>query len=281
MLRSKPAAAHISRRAFLAGGTLLLTGCASALPNVPRSQLPLSSGALDRLAALGSTPGAAMLIRLYKETSELEVWKEAKAGSFALFKTYHICKWSGKLGPKFVEGDYQAPEGFYTVTPGMLNPDSKLYLSFNTGFPNKYDRAYGRTGSNLMIHGDCRSVGCYAMTDNEIREIYALARESFAGGNASFQLQLFPFRMTASNLAAHADSPFAPFWQNLREGSDAFEAARVPPAWDVCGGRYVFNRVTVASAPLDPLAPCPDNASATSPAPDAAPRPAARPAALA
>lgn len=272
---------RFSRRAALAGGVLVLTGCASVLPDMPHDKLPLTSGALDHLAAIHSTPGSAMLIRLYKESSELELWKQTNDGTFALFRAYHVCKWSGKLGPKFSEGDYQAPEGFYTVTPGMMNPNSKLYLSFNTGFPNKYDRAYGRTGSNLMIHGDCRSVGCFAMTDDGIREIYAMARESFAGGNPSFQLQLFPYRMTSANIKSHADSPFTPFWENLKEGSDAFEASHVPPTWDVCGGRYVFNRVISADASLNPLAPCPDLGPGGNMPTNVPPQPAPRPAALA
>ena len=148
------------------------------------------------------------------------------AGGYKLFKTYEICAWSGELGPKVKEGDRQSPEGFYTITPGLMNPNSNYYLAFNTGFPNKFDRAYGRTGSDLMVHGDCSSRGCYSMTDESIAEIYALARETFKGGNASFQLQIFPFRMTPRNLAMHADDPNMSFWKNIKEGYDRFELAR-------------------------------------------------------
>lgn len=118
-----------------------------------------------------------ILVRLFKEEAELEVWKKDSSGRFALLKTYPICRWSGELGPKIREGDRQAPEGFYTVTPGQMNPNSHSYLSFDIGYPNAFDRAYGRTGGDIMVHGDCSSRGCYAMTDEQISEIYALARE--------------------------------------------------------------------------------------------------------
>ncbi len=139
------------------------------------------------------------------------------SGRFALLKIYPICRWSGELGPKTREGDRQAPEGFYTVTPGQMNPNSHYYLSFDIGYPNAYDRAYGRTGSNIMVHGDCSSRGCYAMTDEQISEIYALARESFLGNQQSFQVQAYPFRMTPPNMAKHRSNPNMPFWKMLKE----------------------------------------------------------------
>ena len=152
-----------------------------------------------------------------------------------------MCRWSGQLGPKVREGDRQAPEGFYDVTAAAMNPKSNLFLSFNIGYPNAFDRSLGRTGSHLMVHGACSSQGCFAMTDEAISEMYALAREAFASGQRSFQFQSYPFRMTAENLAKHrADSHFA-FWKNLKEGSDIFETTGREPAWMVSSGRYVFN----------------------------------------
>jgi murein L,D-transpeptidase YafK len=233
---------------------LLLQGCSSL--GLPKDKLPLSKGTEKALASLDTSPAAPMLVRIFKQSAELEVWKPASNGDYRLFKTYGICKWSGELGPKIKEGDYQSPEGFYQVTPGMMNPKSGYYLSFDTGFPNKYDRAYGRTGTNLMVHGDCKSVGCYAMTDDHIREIYALARESFAGGNPSFQLELYPFRMTEENLEEQSSSPHVEFWRNLKEGFDEFERTRRPARVNVCGGRYVFNK-NFGSGALDPMAQCP------------------------
>ena len=185
-------------------------------------------------------------------------------GAYKLFKTYEICAWSGTLGPKLKEGDRQSPEGFYTITPGLMNPNSNFYLAFNTGFPNKFDRAHGRTGSDLMVHGDCSSRGCYSMTDESIAEIYALARETFKGGNASFQLQIFPFRMTVANLARHADNPNMSFWRDIKEGHDRFELAKTPPTWDVCGKEYAFG--VPAGTVLDPMAPCPSIVAQSIPA---------------
>ena len=165
---------------------------------------------------------APVLIRIYKEESALEVWKQDRSGNYALLNSYPICKFSGNLGPKLMQGDHQAPEGFYDITPDQMNPNSSEYLAFNTGFPNAYDRSLGRTGSFLMVHGGCRSVGCYAMTDSAMEEIYGLVDEAFRGGQQKVQLQAFPFRMTAQNLARHAGDPNMPFWQMLKAGSDAF-----------------------------------------------------------
>jgi Uncharacterized protein conserved in bacteria len=182
-----------------------------------------------------------ILVRLFKEESELEVWKQDREGRFALLKTYPICRWSGELGPKIKEGDRQAPEGFYSISPGQMNPNSQYYLSFDLGYPNAYDRAYGRTGAQLMVHGDCSSRGCYSMTDEQISEIYALGRDSFFGGQKSFQVQAYPFRMTAQNLAKHRNSPHLAFWKMLKKGNDHFEVSKLEPKVNVCDKRYVFD----------------------------------------
>jgi murein L,D-transpeptidase YafK len=194
-------------------------------------------------------------VRLYKEESELEVWKEDRDGQFQLLKTYPICRWSGELGPKIKQGDRQAPEGFYTITPGLMNPNSSYYLAINIGFPNAYDSANGRTGQFLMIHGDCSSAGCYAMTDEQIAEIYALARESFFGGQRSFQIQAYPFRMTPLNMAKHRNSPHMAFWKMLKQGNDHFEVSRREPKVAVCDKRYVFDAET--NGKFSPAGACP------------------------
>jgi murein L,D-transpeptidase YafK len=202
-----------------------------------------------------------ILIRIFKEESELEVWKQDTSGRFELLKVYPICRWSGDLGPKVNEGDRQAPEGFYTITPGLMNPNSNYYLAINTGFPNAYDRANDRHGGFLMIHGDCSSRGCYAMTDEQIGEIYSLARESFLGGQPSFQIQAYPFHMTPTNLARHRTSPHLAFWKMLKVGNDHFEATHLEPKVDVCDKRYVFDaqQSPKGSTPLafDPTGKCP------------------------
>ncbi|MBI3703928.1 MAG: murein L,D-transpeptidase, partial [Rhizobiales bacterium] len=244
-------------RALLAGAAvaaaIALAGCnPSDVPITGRSQAPLSEKMLADIEAKQMDKTSPILARIFKEEAEMEVWKQNRDGNYALLKTYPICRWSGDLGPKKKEGDRQAPEGFYTITPGQMNPASNYYLAFNTGFPNSYDRAWGYTGSELMVHGDCSSRGCYAMTDEQIQEIYALARESFFGGQKAFQLQAFPFRMTALNMAKHRNNPNYAFWKMLKEGHDHFEATHQEPKVAVCEKRYVFDAATPenASKPL-------------------------------
>ncbi|MFL9826121.1 L,D-transpeptidase family protein [Rhodoplanes sp. SY1] len=201
-----------------------------------------------------------IVLRVFKEEAELEVWKQDASGRFQHLKTYPICRWSGDLGPKHVEGDRQSPEGFYTVTPALMNPHSAFHLSINTGYPNAFDRANGRTGSLLMIHGDCASAGCYAMTDGQIEEIWGLARDALAG-RPWFQVQAYPFRLSPANLARHRDSPNLPFWTMLKIGHDHFETSRREPKVDVCERRYVFDAKPLpnASTPFvfDPVGKCP------------------------
>jgi murein L,D-transpeptidase YafK len=234
-----------------------LGGCAGTVyaPNTAMRTGTVRSSTLKHMEALNMHRTAPVLIRIYKEESTLEVWKQNRKGKFALLSSYPICKFSGTLGPKLAQGDYQAPEGFYDITPSQMNPNSSEYLALNTGFPNAFDRSLGRTGSYLMVHGGCRSVGCYAMTDAAMDEIYALVDEAFKGGQEKVQLQAFPFRMTARNLASHASDPNTPFWEMLKAGSDAFLAAEQPPKVAVCDRRYVFNPVVATD--LDPSGPCP------------------------
>jgi murein L,D-transpeptidase YafK len=225
---------------------IALAGCETdGTPSVGGRHLqPLSDRMASEIDNKNMEKDSPILVRIFKQEAELEVWKEDKTGRFALLKTYPICRWSGDLGPKIKEGDRQAPEGFYTITPGLMNPNSSYYLAINTGFPNAYDRANGRTGGFLMIHGDCSSRGCYAMTDEQIAEIYALARESFFGGQKSFQIQAYPFRMTPANMAKHRNSPHMAFWKMIKQGYDHFEVTRLEPKVDVCEKRYVFNAET-------------------------------------
>ena len=241
---------------------IALGGCnPSDIPTSGRSQAPLSEKMAADITAKNMDKDSPILVRLFKEESELEVWKKTRDGEFALLKTYPICRWSGDLGPKKKEGDRQAPEGFYTITPAHMNPNSNYYLAFNTGFPNSYDKSWGFTGSDLMVHGDCSSRGCYAMTDEQIQEIYALGRESFFGGQRAFQLQAFPFRMTALNMAKHRNNPNFAFWKMIKEGYDHFEASRQEPKVAVCEKRYVFDPAAPegSTKPLNfnPSAKCP------------------------
>ena len=233
----------LATSALLGTAALALAGCYGEegyqLPT--RAMKELSPEMLALLQQKNMPKDLPILIRVFKEESELEVWKQDTTSQYQLLKVYPICRWSGELGPKKTEGDRQAPEGFYAITPGLMNPNSNYYLAINIGFPNAYDKANGYSGAFLMIHGDCSSRGCYAMTDEQIGEIYSLARDSFLGGQKAFQIQAYPFRLTAANLAKHRNNPNMPFWMMLKEGNDHFEVTHLEPKVDVCERHYVFD----------------------------------------
>jgi murein L,D-transpeptidase YafK len=235
----------------------LLAGCDdSDLDTGPgRSEHPISSATLAQMSKIDTTPSSPVLIRTYKKEAEFEIWKMTSDGRYALLKTYPICRWSGQLGPKKVEGDMQVPEGFYAIAPGQMNSNSHYYLAFNVGYPNAYDRAYGRTGGNVMVHGVCSSAGCFSMTDKQVDDIYAIAREAFQGGQREIQLQSYPFHMTPENMAKYRLDPNIEFWKELKNGSDHFEVTKTEPPVVVCGKHYVFG--ATANGPVSASAACP------------------------
>lgn len=226
-------------RAVLAAAALMFLPPAAAASN-GKSMAPIPADTVAIIRAKGSAPSAPILIRAFKKESELEVWKLARDGRYVHVKTFPVCRWSGQLGPKRTMGDRQTPEGFYAIGPGQMNPNSSFHLSFDVGYPNAFDQAHGGTGAYLMVHGNCSSAGCFAMTDKGISEIYALVREAFSGGQRAFQFQSYPFRMTAENMAKHRLDPNIGFWRQLKEGWDRFEATKEEPAVGVSLGRYVF-----------------------------------------
>ena len=243
--------------AFFIGAALTLAGCAGA-PELTPAQQPLSKEAMMLLGRKGMEARAPIFIRIFKEESELEIWKARDDGRFYHFKTYPICNWSGNLGPKQKQGDKQAPEGFYQVSKHQMNPNSSFHVSFNLGYPNSFDKAHKRTGDFLMVHGKCSSVGCYAMTDALMEEIYALAREAFEGGQETFHVHAFPFRMTEANLQRHKKSKWYRFWRTLKQGYDHFESHRMPPQVAVCERRYVVNVAWPTKRRLNPRGACPN-----------------------
>jgi murein L,D-transpeptidase YafK len=223
---------------------LVLGGC---LFTPSKALAPLPDKTKAELAQKGLSVGAPIFIRIHKLEGEMEVWMRHQTGRYVLLRTYPICNWSGDVGPKVREGDKQAPEGFYVVTAKQLNPKSEYYLSFNIGYPNAYDLANGYTGSALMVHGGCRSSGCYAITDEAIQELYIFVREAFAAGQTEFPIHAFPFRMSAEAMAFRKGHKWESFWLNLKEGYDAFEMMAVPPVVGVKNRRYMFfaNAVSV------------------------------------
>ncbi len=193
------------------------------------------------LMAAGFRMGDPVFIRIFKQDSRLEVWL-ARDKTFVLFRTYDICTFSGELGPKLAEGDRQSPEGFYQVAASQMNPNSRHHLSFNLAFPNAYDRAHGRTGTFLMVHGGCSSIGCYAVTDEKVDEIYAMVEAAHRRGQREVPVHIFPFEMNEVNLAAYREHRWFDYWLNLKTGHDLFEETRVPPRVGVCGKTYVFGQ---------------------------------------
>lgn len=195
------------------------------------------------LEPLGLSVGDEVFLRIFKEERQLEVWMRSKSAPvYWLFRTYPVVAMSGELGPKLGEGDRQAPEGFYFVPPVQLNPTSSYHLAFNLGYPNVYDRAHDRTGSFLMVHGSNVSIGCFAMTDAKIEEIYTLVDEALKAGQPFFRVHIFPFRMTPQRLDAARNNEWYPFWLNLKTGYDWFESRRIPPEVSVQDGLYVIDR---------------------------------------
>lgn len=214
----------------------------------------------ERLARRGLPQEAAIFIRIFKAESELEVWMSRERGTtYTLFASYPICYWSGELGPKLKEGDRQAPEGFYTVTLPQANPNGRRWpKALDIGFPNAFDKVNARSGSYILIHGGCASIGCFAMTNAVHKEIRTLTVRALEAGQAYVPVHVFPFRMTQENLARFETPELRPFWRNLKDGYDVFERTHRPPRISVCGKRYTIgpsDRLEAANP--GPIAVCP------------------------
>jgi murein L,D-transpeptidase YafK len=210
----------------------------------PRAQAASARVRMDLEAAMegmGLRWGDPVFLRAFKEDRVLEVFvRQASSGKFLRFRSYGIAGQSGALGPKLREGDKQVPEGFYDAGLAAMRPDSVCHLAINTGYPNEYDRAHERTGSFIMIHGVRGSIGCLAMSDARIEEIYCLCDAALAAGQKKFGIHIFPFRMTPERMERSKEDPWFDFWTNLKEGYDLFENKGVPPKWEVRNLRYSF-----------------------------------------
>jgi murein L,D-transpeptidase YafK len=217
-----------------------------------------------QLAAKGLRLGAPVFMRVFKLPKQLEVWVR-NGEQFELFKTYPICTYSGTVGPKLLEGDQQSPEGFYTVSGGQLNPASRYHLSFDIGYPNAVDRENKRTGGDVMVHGKCLSQGCFAMGNLQIEEIYLLTYQAFLQGQQQVSIHIFPFRMTKENIDRNKNSPWAAFWENLKEGYDAFESTHNVPFIGADKGKYAVrknalqNRLVMIKQQIDVEEKFPEN----------------------
>ncbi len=220
---------------------LFLTGCSSLSVDPRRGFAPQNPAIIAASQSVGANANSQVLIRIFKESRELELWRKNSSGTYAFVKTYNICNFSGNLGPKIKEGDFQAPEGFYTVKPHYLNYYSSQFLSFNTGYPNEFDRSHGRTGSFLMIHGGCSSSGCYAIEDAPAQELFTVVRDAFKAGQKEIQLHIYPFKLSNINLYNYKTNKNLDFWLQLRSGYDIFNKDKKDLSIKVVNKRYVIN----------------------------------------
>lgn len=232
-------------RAPESGVTVASSSAVSAMPRHDIASSASSKSAwinqsdwlFERLAGQDLRIGDPVHIRIFKQSRELELYIQGRNG-FELYRTYPVCDMSGSLGPKRFEGDFQAPEGFYTVVPERLHPNSDFHLAFNLGYPNEFDRSMERTGSNIMIHGGCASIGCFAMTDYYMEQIYLLAEAALKNGQRNIGVEIYPFRLTEENLSAHASSRWIEFWKSLKPAHDYFAEHRRPARIETAGGIY-------------------------------------------
>lgn len=202
---------------------------------VKRVEAKLTAGLAKQNLKLGDP----VFLRIFKDPAILQVWIK-KGERYERFRSYPICKFSGTLGPKFKEGDNQAPEGFYSVAPAQLNPNSRFNLSFNLGYPNAFDAYHGRTGNALMVHGSCRSIGCYAMGDEAIEEIWTLCTRALEAGQKAFAVHIFPFPLSEAELKRHETNQWIAFWREIKPIYDSFEKTGIPPSVVVKEGRYTI-----------------------------------------
>jgi murein L,D-transpeptidase YafK len=222
---------------------LTLSGCSIVYDRAdPRRGLaPQSTALINASESVDTKATSPVLIRIFKQSNELELWRKNSKGYYVLVNTFTVCAYSGDLGPKKKQGDRQAPEGFYTIGASQLNYHSIRFLSLDTGFPNAYDRSHKSTGSSLMIHGGCDSAGCYAIEDAPMQDLFAAVRDALHAGQKSVQLHVYPFRMSAINMLVNQDNQHDDFWHQLKQGYDKFDLTRQELNVTVVNKRYIIN----------------------------------------
>jgi murein L,D-transpeptidase YafK len=225
----------------IVGIALSLAACNTTAIDSRRGLAPQPQALISQSERVGAKASSPVLIRIFKQSRELELWRKTTNGSYALVKTYEICAYSGEIGPKIKQGDRQAPEGFYTVGAAQLNYNSIRYLSMNTGYPNIYDRMHGYTGVALMIHGGCDSAGCYAIEDQPMQEVFTAVRDAIKAGQKSVQVHIYPFRLNALNMFFNRENKDIGFWRQLKAGYDKFENTRSELQVNIVNKKYVVN----------------------------------------
>ena len=173
-------------------------------------------------------------IRSFKYEKQLEVWCRNKGeNKYILVKTIAICASSGNLGPKRKEGDLQVPEGFYEVA--WFNPMSDYHLGLKINYPNKSDliKANGRPGGDIMIHGNCVTIGCIPLQNDPIEELYVLCVESKNRKN-TIGVSIYPCRLNKQNFESlnkqyANDQEKIKFWAGLKSAYQFFEDNKYMP----------------------------------------------------
>lgn len=222
-------------KTFFLGCFLLLTQAEAAQRVSAETRAKLQR----ELPVLDLSVGNPVLIRTFKKESRLEMWvKPDDKNEYILFRTYPICYYSGDLGPKLRTGDKATPEGFYAIRPSGMNPYSRFHLSMDIGYPNAYDRQHGRTGSLLMIHGACDAVGCFAMNNAQVEEIYYLVEQALTNGADEVPVHAFPFHLNTENLEQYKAHKWHGFWTQLQAGYRLFNQRQVPLTIGLQNGHY-------------------------------------------
>lgn len=189
-----------------------------------------------------------ILLVAYKQEGELEIYAKSKTEkNYQLFLTYKICSSSGELGAKNQQGDYQVPEGFYSIN--HFNPTSTYFLSLGISYPNQADKkrnaAYPKRdlGGAIYLHGSCVTIGCIPITDTYIKEVYILAVQARANGQTKIPIYIFPFHFTPSNQQEFYSNHknLVGFWDNLKIGYEKFEKNKKELSFKTdVKGNYVF-----------------------------------------
>jgi murein L,D-transpeptidase YafK len=217
-------------RSFLAMALLPLTVLANPRLDGVRAA---RSADVDKLLATAGLPATVdtVSLRAFKEEKVVELWAGPAKGPLTLVKTYAICAASGELGPKRQEGDLQVPEGLYEIVE--FNPASNFHLSMKVSYPNASDRLRSdprRPGGLIYLHGNCASIGCIAIEDAPIEEVFLIAQRARA---RPLRIDIFPARLTTEWLEAHKDSPHAAFWAELAPAFASFEVTHRPASFSV------------------------------------------------
>lgn len=194
-------------------------------------------------------PAKYLYIRSFKYDGQLEVWvKNERKAPFKLFKTYKVCALAGTLGPKRMQGDFQVPEGFYYINE--FNPNSNYYLSLGINYPNPSDKLLAdpeHPGGDIYIHGNCVTVGCIPVNDQQMEDIYILAAHAKNMGQDFIPVHIFPIRYNNKKSQEYLqgltkENPrLKQFSASLEKVYDHFEAVKqLPIIMTDSRGEYVF-----------------------------------------